>query len=313
VRVSDGDNGIRLIVKGSAPEGIDEVRGEFWDIGRMKPGDPRLIPYDLKRTFNVDPEGAWPRPGDVTAIVATTITPAQSPSAPSIRTIVLHPSRYADQKATITGQFAGRNLFGDLADAPAKSRYEFVLRAADAAIWVSGVQPKGKGFNLSIDARLDTGRWLEVTGTVRQGRGLQWLEAGADSVRLTTAPTETTAEQEPIRVPAAPPPEVVFSTPTEDETDVSLTTMVRIQFSRDVEPTTLKGHIRVHYQASRGAERADVEFTTQYNAVNRVLELRFPTALERFRTLQVELTEGILGSDQQPLKPWALTFQLGGL
>jgi hypothetical protein len=28
--------------------------------------------------------------------------------------------------------------------------------------------------------------------------------------------------------------------------------------------------------------------------------------------LKVELQEGILGTDQQPLKPWTLTFALGG-
>ena len=54
------------------------------------------------------------------------------------------------------------------------------------------------------------------------------------------------------------------------------------------------------------------EFTFQYNAANRVLELKFTKPLERFRTLKVELQEGILGTDGQPLKPWTLTFALGG-
>src|ERR1700704_4215335 len=168
-RVSDDSGSIRLLTKGSAPEGLDEIRGEFWDIGRMKPDEPQLASYDLKRTFNVDPAGAWPRPGEVTAIVATAVSQTQLPAAPSIRAIVLNPFRYADQKVTVTGQFGGRNLFGDLPDSPGKSRYDFVLRSADAAIWVSGAQPKGKGFNLSLDARIDTGRWLDITGTVRTG------------------------------------------------------------------------------------------------------------------------------------------------
>ncbi len=50
--------------------------------------------------------------------------------------------------------------------------------------------------------------------------------------------------EEPVRVPAAPPPEVVFSTPTDDETDVLLSTNIRIQFSRDINQATLKGRIR---------------------------------------------------------------------
>jgi uncharacterized membrane protein YgdD (TMEM256/DUF423 family) len=42
VRVSDDSGSIRLLTKGSAPDGLDEVRGEFWDIGRMKPDEPQL-------------------------------------------------------------------------------------------------------------------------------------------------------------------------------------------------------------------------------------------------------------------------------
>jgi Bacterial Ig-like domain len=318
LRVTDDNGSIRLLSKGAAPDGLDEVRGEFWDIGRMKPDEPQLAGYDLKRTFNVDPTGAWPRPGEVTAIVATNVSPAQLPAAPSIRAIALNPSRYLDQKVTVTGQFGGRNLFGDLPDAPGKSRYDFVLRSADAAIWVSGAQPKGKGFNLSLDARIDTGRWLEITGTVRAGRGLEWLDVVADGIQLGKAPTETApVETEPIRVSAAPPPEVVFSTPTQDETDVSMGTAVRIQFSRDIDQATIKGHVLVRYLDAQTAERGEpttptAEFTTQYTPATRVLELKFTKPLERFRTVRIELSSEILGTDKQPLKPWTLNFDLGG-
>jgi len=318
LRISNDSGSVRLIAKGSAPDGVDEVRGEFWDIGRMKPDEPRLASYDLKRTFNVDPEGAWPRPGDVTVIVASSVTAAQVPSTPTIRAVVLDPERYRDQKMTLTGQFAGRNLFGDLPDAPGLGRFDFVIRSADAAIWVTGAQPKGRGFNLSVDARIDTNRWLEIAGTVRERRGLQWLETTSDGIQLGKPPSETTRDEpEPIRVPAAPPPEVVFSTPTQDETDVSMSTTVRVQFSRDIDPSTLKGHIVAHYLESQTVERGEpttpsAEFTTQYNAASRVLELKFTKPLERFRTILVELTGGILGTDKQPLKPWTLRFDLGG-
>jgi len=283
----------------------------------MKPDDPQLSAYDLKRTFNIDPAGSWPRPGEVQAIIATTVAQAPLPPAPSIRAIALHPARYVDQKVTVTGQFGGRNLFGDLPDAPGKSRYDFVLRSADAAVWVSGAQPKGKGFNLSLDARLDTGRWLDITGVVRTGRGLEWLEVTADGIQLGKAPTETAVETEPIRVAAAPPPEVVFSAPTQDETDVSMSTTVRIQFSRDLDASTIRGNVRARYLDSQTAERGEpttptAEFTTQYTAATRVLVLKFSKPLERFRTLRIELGDGILGTDKQPLKPWTLSFDLGG-
>ena len=337
-RVSDSTGSLRVIPDGNIPDGLDEVRGQFWDLGRMKADDPRLAGYDVRATFHIDPEGAWPRPGEVTAIIASGIAPSalptgvpsapgstQSPGFPpaSIRSIVLDASRYVDQKVTITGQFYGRNLTGDLPDAPRQSRYDFVLRSADASIWVTNVRPRGKdakgrNFELGLDARIDTGKWLQVSGTVAQGRGLLWIDGQAGSFALAQAPTDIVAEEEPpVRVPAAPAAEVVFSAPTEDETDVSLTTNVRIQFSRDLNPATFEGRIRVTYADAPGAGRNEtpaqpVDFTTQYAAFNRVLELKFAKPLSQFRTLKVELLEGILGTDQQAMKPFTLTFLLGG-
>ena len=319
--VSGDSASVRLIFKGTAPDGLDEVRGEFWDIGRMKPDDQRLS-SDLKTAFRIDPDAAWPRPGDVTAIIATAVGPASQPPAPSIRAIVLNPTRYADQKVTVSGQFAGRNLLGDLPDAPAKSRYDFVIRSADAAIWIVNMRPRvkdqGHDVELSLDARIDTGRWVQVTGKIVNARGLQWIDADAGSFAFVKPPTETDPEEEPaIRVPAAPAPEVIFSTPTEDETDVSMNTAVRIQFSRDVDTATLKNHIRVRYLTEQTAERGEpvtptAEFTFQYLPANRVLEIKFAKPLERFRTVKIDLLEGILGTDQQPVKPWTLSFAVGG-
>jgi Big-like domain-containing protein len=322
-RVTDeADHSLHLLFKGTPPDGFDEIRGEFWDVGRMKPDDSRLNGYDLRNTFKFDPDGPWPRPGEVTAIVATAVASTAAAPPASIRTIVLQPSRFLDQKVTITGQFSGRNLLGDLPDAPAKSRYDFVLRAADAAIWVTNMRPRmkdanGKDLELGLDARIDTGRWLTLRGAVQQGRGLVWLDAEAGSLALAKPPTETTAEEEPIRVPAGPPPEVVFSAPTQDETDVLMGATVRIQFSRDLDAATLKNRIRAGYLQAQSVERGEptappADFTFQYAAFNRVLEIKFTKPLERFRTVRIELLDGIMGTDGQPLKPWALTFGTGG-
>jgi hypothetical protein len=324
LRIAD-DNGasIRLIFKGSAPDGLDEIRGEFWDIGRMKADDVRLTTFDLRTTFKMDPEAAWPRPGEVTAFIASSVTPAQLPANSSIRSIVLFPSRYIDQKVTITGQFSGRNLLGDLPDAPAKSRYDFVMRSADAAIWIINMRPKvrdssNREIELGLDARIETSRWLEVKGTMKESRGLLLLDAEAGSLKLAKPPAETTVvTEEPIHVPAGPPPEVVFSTPTDDESDVLQNTNVRMQFSRDLDAKTLKGHIKASYLESQTVERGEpvtpsAEFTTNYLAANRVLELKFVKPLERFRTITIVLDEGILGTDGQPLKPYTLTFSIGG-
>jgi hypothetical protein len=322
LRLSDDNASIHLLFKGTAPDGLDEVRGEFWDLGRMKADDIRLSTYDLRQTFKIDPDAPWPRPGDVTAIIASAVAPAPLPPQPSIRAIVLNPSRYLDQKVAITGQFSGRNLLGEMPDAPGKSRYDFVLRSTDAALWVTNMRPKlkdtnGKDVELGLDARIDTGRWLTLRGTVQQARGLLLLDAEAGSLSLAKPPTETHTEEEPIRVPAGPPPEVIFSAPTQDESDVLMTTTVRIQFSRDLDQATLKGRIKPHYLESQSVERGEpvtpaADFTFVYAPANRVVEIKFTKPLERFRTLKLDLIDGILGTDGQPLKPWSLTFMLGG-
>jgi hypothetical protein len=315
LRVTTDGASMQVISKGSAPDGFDEIRGEFWDLGRLGADNPRLAGYDLKTTFKIDPEGPWPRPGQVTAIVASSIAAAEVATAPSIRNIVLYPSRYLDQRVTVTGQFGGRNLLGDLADAPAQSRWDFVLRSADAAIWVTNLRPRGKDFELALDARIDTGRWLEVSGTLQQGRGLQWLDGTNGTIKITQAPKDTT-EDAPIRIPMGPPPEVVFSAPTSDETDVALSTSVRIQFSRDINPTSFRGHVTAKYSEAETRERGEpdtpkIEFTTQYLPGTRVLELKFANPLERFRTVTIELQQGVEGTDKQALAPWTLTFQTG--
>jgi hypothetical protein len=89
---------------------------------------------------------------------------------------------------------------------------------------------------------------------------------------------------------------------------------VRIQFSRDLDPATLKGRVRVQYAGAQSAEpaAAPLDFTINYNGANRVVEIRFAKPLERFRTVKVDLLDGILGTDGQPLKPWTLNFSVGG-
>ena len=255
----------------------------------------------------------------MTAIVATAVSAASPPPAPSIRAIVLNPTRYLDQKVTRHRTvFRAETCSAIFPKRRRKSRYDFVLRSADAAIWVINMRPKGKEFDLALDARIDTNRWLDADAA-QCSRGAAcsgWTPKPARWRWRSRRPKR--GEEEPIRVPAGPPPEVVFSAPTQDETDVLQGTTVRIQFSRDIDQATLKGHIRAAYPESQTVERGEpdtpaAEFTTQYNGANRVLELRFTKPLERFRTIKIDLLEGIVGTDGQPLKPWTLTFSIGGV
>ena len=304
---------IRSDVSGS---GVLEVRGEVWDIGRMQPDDARLTGKDLRSLLGVDPTLSWPRPGELIVVNVTSATPADSLTAPSLRNVVLAPDRYVEQRVTIQGQFRGRNLFGDQPQAPpgGDGRKEFVLRSADAALWVTGKVPKGRGFTFDISSRLDTRRWLEVSGVVKEDRGLVWIVAEQ------LAETSPVAEKVPERiVSSAPavPPEVLFSAPTNDETDVPLNTKVRVQFSRDINTDTLKGNVRIGYSTAQATERGEPQAPSlsaklNYNRGTRVMDIVFDEPLERFRTIRVSLGEGVMGTDGQALKPYTLTFTLGG-
>src|SRR5262245_48955620 len=55
MRVADEAGSLRVVFKGSPPDGVSEVRGEFWDLGRMHADDPRLAGMDVQRTFHLDP------------------------------------------------------------------------------------------------------------------------------------------------------------------------------------------------------------------------------------------------------------------
>jgi hypothetical protein len=296
-----GDHEIRLLLNDQKTvKGMAEVRGQLIDVGRLEPGDPRVT------ALGRDAEN-WPRPGEELVLSVTGVSETQLATSASVRALALQPWRFMDQKVTVVGQFRGRNLFGDLPNAPGKSRYDFVLRSTEAAIWVTGLRPRGKGFDLNVDARVDTGRWLQVTGTIERERGLVSLAATAIATAAEPAAAPPAAEE-----PAAPPiplapGTVVFSSPTDAETDVPATTTVRIQFSRGVNPATLADRIRVRYLGG-----PDLPFQMTYDAATRSIELKFAQRLEAFMTVRVELLEGIRMFDGAPLTPWMTTFAIGG-
>jgi hypothetical protein len=276
----------------------------------------RLRGFDVAALSQRQLGKPWPGIGELVLIVVDRVEPIAPSSTTSIRSLALEPERFEDQAVTVTGRFLGRNLFGDQPTAPGRSRWDFVLQAADASVWVTGLRPRGDGFNLDTGSRVDSSYWLEVVGTLRSARGLVFVEA--TTLRLAKPPAEPPPSEPVARVNVpAPASEVVFSVPTQDEADVSPTAAVRIQFSRDLDRQTLKGRVRVTYPARQSEQRGEsqppaVDFTVTYVEPSRVLEIRFRQALERFRTVQVELLEGIVGTDGVPAKPWTLSFTTGG-
>lgn len=287
-----------------------EIRGEFWDLGRMQEGDERFATYDFRAVVEAANNGRWPGRDQIFVILGATFVEGPPPSAATIRSIALAPEQFDNRAVTLVGRFKGRNLYADLPQGVAKSKWDFILQSADAAIWVAGLRPKGKDFDLDPGARVDTGRWLEVTGVVHRDGGALWI--AGESLRRATAPAEEPTEVAATVIPAEPPPAVIFSAPLADDTDVPVAAPVRIQFSRDMNGKSFQNHVRVRYGGQKPPAIAPPPFSVTYNDGTRSVEVRFKEPLERFQVLTVELEEGITAIDGQPLRPWTLRFTTGG-
>lgn len=300
---------IRVIARELPREGRVEARGQFLDIGRVSQDDPRLIPFNLGDRIRAMYPERWPRPGEELLLVLSSTLPPPPPADaanPPLRSVVLEPARFEGQRVSIVGQFRGRNLYGDLPEAPAPARWQYVLRTTDSALWVMGLQPRGKSFNLDPTKRIDTGRWLKVQGTVRTAKGLTWVEGA--TIELAPAPAETATEVE-IAAPPPPPVEVLFTAPIEGETDVSVGERVRLQLSRDLDAASLTDRVRITY--GKDSTGRAIGFATNYTRENRALEIRPNEPFEAFRLVRIEFLEGIKGTDGGALAPFALTFTTG--
>jgi hypothetical protein len=246
-------------------------------------------------------------PGEELVLNVTAVTKAEPDSMPTIRGLALEPWKYDGQSISVTGQFGGRNLFGDVPAAPAKDKYDFVLRNTEGAVWVTGLRPKGKGFDLNVDARVDTSHWLQVSGVLKRERGLVVLEATA------IVPAQAPATRVVVEAPPPPPKEpgeVVFSSPTDGETNVPSSAPIRMQFSRGIDPPTLNGHIRLSYVGGQ-APAEDMDVQTTYDVGTHAIVLKLSKQLETFRTVKLELLEGVKTFDGAPITPWTVTFSVG--
>jgi hypothetical protein len=308
--------GVELVAASGAPlpsagSGEVEVRGQFWDVGRLFVEDPAVASGDLPALVRARVGDRWPAHGELLAIGVSAVQPAPPPSpAPSLRLIALDPARYDTQPVRVRGRFAGSNLLADLPQAPRVSRSDFVLASAGGAVWVSGLEPRGRGWRLDASSRLDTDQWLEVEGTVHAGHGLVWIQARSVSRAQADAVATSGADVPRATVLPPPPLEVVFSLPQPGETDVGPTVSIKFQVSRDLDPATFDRHIGVMY-LDQPSGTSGPAFQATFDRGNRVLELHFAQPLERFRTVQVELREGIRGTDGQALTPYRLAFSTG--
>jgi Bacterial Ig-like domain len=296
----------------SAPRD-SEVRGEFWDLGRLERTDSRFANINFQPILDAATQGRWPARDEVFLILGATTAESPLPQEPTIRALALAPDHYVGRGVTVTGRFRGANLLADLPHgAGTKGRWDFVVQSADSAVWVTGVRPRGRNFDLDVTVRSDTGRWVQVAGTVRRTGPLAYIEA--TSITEATAPSNTTVEVVLPPPPPAPAPAIAFSAPGDGDTDVDRAAPIRIQFSRDMDGRTFRDRIRLSYvgPAPAGSPESPPPFTARYVEGNRALEIRPSAPLDRYRSVKVDLLEGILSNvDNQPLKPVTLTFTTG--
>jgi Big-like domain-containing protein len=286
-----------------------EIRGDFYDLGRMVEGDQRFSSYDFTPVLEAASHGHWPGRDQVFVLLGATFIDAPAPTAATIRSIAMMPEQFDNKAVTLIGRFRGRNLFGDLPQGVAKSKWDFVLQSADAAVWITGLRPKGKDFEFDPSEHLDTGKWLEVKGTVQRDGTAVWV--AGESIRLTTAPSDGPVEVAAPPVPTEPPPSVIFSAPLGDDTDFPTAGKIKIQFSRDMKPESFRNHVRIHYGGTSPPPSAPPAFTVAYNDGNRSIEIKFKDPLASFQVVVIELTEGIVAIDGQPMQPWSLKFTTG--
>ena len=175
-----------------------EVRGEFWDVGRLRDDDSRFS--ELR--FPADARGGERRPLARATRCSCCSAPAWSrrplPSAPNLRGARAVAGPLSDRGVTVTGRFRGRNLFGDLPSALPVASWDFVLQSADAAIWVSSLRPRGSGFELDPGAKVDTGTLARsVAAPCTPTAARSWIDG--ESLRLAEPPTESDVEPPPGR------------------------------------------------------------------------------------------------------------------
>ena len=321
-----GDGTLAYLVEGTTrlllldvPAPPNEIRehldviGMFYDIGRLQPDDPRISSYPLGRLSESLLRKPWPGRGELPVLIATATQPTKKPTTITLRTLVLDPKPNVSRGVTVIGRFRGRNLYADLPESPGQSPYDFVLVSAEAAIWIVGMEPKGEGFDLDVQARTDTGHWLEITGVPRIEKGMVLIEPGR--IVLVDPPEEPLSIPTQIDARPAPAPEILFTAPLEGDVDVPRNTTVRIQFSLDMDPESFEGQIRIYYKnvdQINSSVSNEPTFEVEYLRRNRVVQIRFVEELERFRSVNVELLNGITSSNGISLAPLTFSFFVGG-
>ena len=221
-------------------------------------------------------------------------------NAPSVRHARARSRRaIVDQEVTVVGRFRGKNLYGDLPEAAGQGPLR--LRAAVGRRVDLGdrAPPQGRGLR---PERREPRRYRALArgGRRREGGARHGASSRRPCVRAGRPPAES-APEAMVKVPiAVPPPEVVFSAPTQGETDVEPDAQGARSSSRATCATTRSraGSAIAYAGVSRAAAGLHHCATTRADACSRSPS---PPRSRRSPTVQVMLKDTIVGTDGQPL------------
>src|SRR5690606_13775829 len=113
-RLAEASKPIYVFFREQPSDDEGEVRGEFWDLGRIDAADSRFVGYDLTHLVERVNRGQWPVRDQIYIIVRASLAPSSPPRAPTVRAIALAPQNFVDREVRVVGRFRGRNLYGEL-------------------------------------------------------------------------------------------------------------------------------------------------------------------------------------------------------
>jgi hypothetical protein len=221
-----------------------------------------------------------------------------------LRDLVKNPEPYLNRRVSVIGKFRGNDLYDDLSIQSKKTPRDFVIKVADAAIWVTGRRPRGKGFKLNPKMRRDTGKWLKVIGVPWMADEMVYVKA--EKIELTDKPDDP--ELEPVKIDRAaleaekePPPEVAFTIPLDGESGIPLDSDFRVQFSNDMNPASFDRNVDLLYADDDGLGNPFPEMQIRYEDANRTLVVLPGKTLEPGKEVQLILYNGIVDENGKPL------------
>ncbi len=224
-------------------------------------------------------------------------------AALDLRELVKDPTPHLGKQVVVFGKFRGSNLYGDLSIKAKRTPRDFVIKVADAAIWVTGRRPRGKGFRLDPSKRRDTGEWLRVVGEPFEESGNVYFRA----VKIEIAEEPDDPDLEPVRVARAeenevgPPPEVTFTLPIAGEKDIPLTSEFRVQFSKDMKEESFHRNVDLLYADDDGIGNPFPDLQVTYDGPSRTLTVRPGKELAPGKEIRLILYDAISDAEGQKL------------